>query len=297
MTSGIARPSGPAVAATPAAQRDVAGEAYWSEEWRSNFETRAEDERDRSWRNHTTRHFDALFAKYVPLATRAGAAPLVTEIGCARSRWLPYFARRFGATVGGLDYSEIGCEQARIVLGANGFAGRIVQGDLFNPPAEMLGAADVVYSWGLVEHFEDTAGVMVALARFVRPGGLLITIIPNMAGAVGSVQKWMNEAVYNIHVPVDRERLAAGTAGLDGESMCCDYFTSCNFWTVNLGKGEDVRPGFFKRFAYRCLTLITMAAWLLEMALRTRLPATRLLSPYIVSVWRVAAPPAGSTVP
>jgi 2-polyprenyl-3-methyl-5-hydroxy-6-metoxy-1,4-benzoquinol methylase len=268
-------------------QRDVAGKEYWSGEWRGGFDLRPEDERNRGWRNHVTLRFDELFMRFLPQASRAGELT-VTEVGCARSRWLPYFARRFGARVGGLDYTENGCEQARAILAASQVDGRIVHGDLFNPPPEMIGASDVVFSWGLVEHFQDTAGVIAALERLVRPGGLLVTIIPNMTGVVGAVQKWMNRKVFDLHVPIDRERLGAATAGLAGELLYLDYFVGSNFWTVNPGKGAEADHGIVKRVGYRLLTFFTVATWLLERGLRIRLPATRLLAPYVVSVWRVA---------
>lgn len=268
--------------------RDVAGQEYWAEEWRGSFELRPEDERDRGWRNHVTIRFDELFVRFLPEVKSTSENLRVTEIGCARSRWLPYFARRFGATVAGLDYTQNGCEQARQMLAASKVDGQIHHGDLFEPPPDLLGASDVVFSWGLVEHFEDTTGAIRALERFVRPGGLLVTVIPNMTGAIGTVQKWMNERVYKLHVPIDRERLSQAFENLSGETLFLDYFVSCNFWTVNPGKGADAPRGPLKRFGYRLLTMFTVAIWLFERCVGVNLPATRSLSPYVVSIWRVA---------
>jgi SAM-dependent methyltransferase len=276
-------------------QRDIAGEGYWSEEWSGAFDRKPEDERDRGWRNHVTLQFDQLFGRFIDRARPAQGPLHVTEIGCARSRWLPYFGRRFGAKVSGLDYSVIGCEQAREVLSAAGLSGDIVHGDLFAPPEHMVAAADVVLSWGLVEHFEDTQNVVAALERFVRPGGLLVTVIPNMTGSIGRVQHWLNEKIFNLHVPIDRERLAAPFAGRNGELLFNDYYVACNYWTVNPGKPPDMRAGLIPRLAFRLLTLITVATWLFERTFRVRLPATRRFSPYIVSIWRVGEPARAAT--
>jgi 2-polyprenyl-3-methyl-5-hydroxy-6-metoxy-1,4-benzoquinol methylase len=278
-------------------QRDIAGESYWTEEWSGAFDHKAEDERDQGWRNHVTLQFDRLFTRFLPRAKAPGRALQVTEIGCARSRWLPYFARRFGAKVSGLDYSELGCQQAREVLNVAGVAGEISHGDLFAPPENMVRAADVVLSWGLVEHFEDTANVVAALERFVRPGGLLITVIPNMTGMVGTVQRWMNERIFKLHVPIDREQLAAALAGKQGQLLFNDYYVTCNFWTVNPGKPPDMRTGLLARLVFRALTLFTVAVWLFERAFGVRLPATRRLSPYIVSIWRVGEQPDSANAP
>jgi 2-polyprenyl-3-methyl-5-hydroxy-6-metoxy-1,4-benzoquinol methylase len=278
-------------------QKDIAGEDYWSEEWNSAFERKGEDERDRGWRNHVTLQFDALFTRFLPQAKTPGRPLHVTEIGCARSRWLPYFARRFGATVGGLDYSVLGCQQAREVLSSAGLTGEIVHGDLFAPPAELVGTSDVVLSWGLVEHFEDTANVLGALERFVRPGGLLVTVIPNMTGSVGRVQRWLNERIFKLHVLIDREQLAAAFRGRNGDTLFNDYYVACNYWTVNPGKAPDARTSLVPRLAFRALTLLTVATWMIERTFRTRLPATRRFSPYIVNIRRVGASEHSVTTP
>jgi hypothetical protein len=117
---------------------------------------------------------------------------------------------------------------------------------------------------------------------------VLVTIIPNMTGAVGATQRWMSRRVYDLHVPIDRERLARSFDGRAGEQLYIDYFVSSNFWTVNPGKAEDGRRGIAKRLGYRLLTLSSVAVWLVERMLRIRLPATRVLAPYVVSIWRVA---------
>ena len=89
------------------------------------------------------------------------------EIGCAKSAWLPYFAKEFSLSVCGLDYSPIGCQMSRKILQANGVVAEVFCADLFSPPDNMLGVFDVVVSLGVVEHFEDTASCLNAVSSFL----------------------------------------------------------------------------------------------------------------------------------
>ena len=91
----------------------------------------------------------------------------------------------FDCSVTGLDYSEIGCEEARLILENNNVEGEIVCCDFFSPPESMLNRYDVVISFGVLEHFENTSDCTKAFSRFLRPGGLLLTVIPNMNGIPG----------------------------------------------------------------------------------------------------------------
>ena len=95
------------------------------------------------------------------------------EKGCGGSAWLPYFAKEFGFEVYGIDYSELGFQQAAPVLENEGVEGELVCADFFSPREHMLGAFDTVGSRGVVEHFEDTATWALAFSTFLRPGGVV----------------------------------------------------------------------------------------------------------------------------
>ena len=214
-------------------------------------------------------------------AARPGARLL--EVGCARSRWLPYFASELGFAVTGLDYSEIGCEQERALLAAAGVGGEVVCADVFSPPKELLGSFDGVVSFGVVEHFEDTAAILAAIARLARPGGVVVTQIPNFSGLLAPLMRALNRRVYDTHVPLSAAALrqAHERAGLRVTS--CGYFLSTGFGVLNNLSGLDpadratrVRAGGLK-----LLRGASRAVWALEEATRP-LPATGALAPYIV---------------
>ncbi len=207
------------------------------------------------------------------------------EVGCGSSAWLPYVARRFGFQVSGVDYADLGVAQAEAMLRREGVEGRIVKADLFDPPADLVGAFDVVLSNGVVEHFEDTAGVLRAMARFAKPGGRVVTVVPNMHGAPGAVQRVLDRDVFDVHVPLSRERLRAANeeAGLRVE--IAEYHFFVNFGVCNVPESARGAGATARRALHKALVDASRLVWVLETHTRP-LPANRFLSPYVVAVGR-----------
>lgn len=229
-------------------------------------------------RNYVNRHFHRYFVNAFARYNTTGRSLL--EIGCARSAWLPYFAKEFGFVVTGLDYSELGCEQAEQILAREGVPGRVVHADLFSPPHDLLAGFDVVVTFGVVEHFPDTLGCVRAIAQYLKPRGLLITNIPNEAGLVGWLQCKADKDFYDAHVPLDRDqlRLAHATAGLSVVS--CDYFFFAHFGVVNLDSWKRNRPMVYQ-LAYHLNLAVSATAWLVEPYVAFLRP-NAFTSPYIM---------------
>ena len=64
----------------------------------------------------------------------------------------------------------------------------------------------------------------------------MITIIPNMTGPMGALQKAADPAVYGIHVPLDRQALAAGHVEADLEIDRSEILMIFNLNVVNLAE-------------------------------------------------------------
>jgi SAM-dependent methyltransferase len=143
------------------------------------------------------REFLATFDRYFPPASGLSAL----EIGGAPGRYLAYFHRRFGYDVKALDYSPVGYELARRNFELLGIQATVVQGDMFDAALEFP-QCDIVYSLGLIEHFDDPAAVAKAHLRFVKPGGLLAIGAPNMRGLSGLLHRWLSPSVLeSLYVP------------------------------------------------------------------------------------------------
>lgn len=201
----------------------------------------------------------------------------VIEIGCGCSAWLPYFGLQYGFAVSGVDYSPAGCEGARRTLSAAGVPGEVVLCDFREPPAALRSAFDVVFSFGVIEHFTETAAALRACATYLKPGGMLITLVPNMNGIPGRLQRWLDRKIFDIHVPLNPRTLAEAhtTAGLD--VVACEYLLFVNLNVVNV---EGRRERWFYRPFVRARSWVSKGVWILEEVFAP-FPASRLTSPYV----------------
>jgi 2-polyprenyl-3-methyl-5-hydroxy-6-metoxy-1,4-benzoquinol methylase len=254
--------------------RDRAGRAYWDELWRTG--TVLSPENSAGIRNYVNRRLERYFHKVLSEA-RVKPGVRLLEVGCARSQWLPYFARTFDCAVSGLDYSPAGCASAAAVLANANVKGDIRCGDLFANHPDWFGTFDVVFSNGLVEHFDDTAACLRAIRRFLRPEGLIITSIPNMVGMIGRLQKRVNRSVFDVHVPLSAQALRVAHDDAGFERCESQYFMFANSGVINPGP-EAPR---WKRDFLRGLGVLSMGVWLLDGEVG-RLPPNRISSPYVI---------------
>jgi len=258
---------------------DKAGKKYWNDSWAACQMPEAVNPSDMRLTNFVNRRFHQVFQKLFEKVETSSMRMI--EIGCAKSAWLPYFAKEFGFSVAGLDYSPIGCLMAEEVLQANGVKGEILCADLFSPPQDKLGVFDVVVSFGVVEHFDDTVSCLKAISSLLKPGGVLITTIPNMLGLMGAIQKLLNKPVYDIHQLINPAMLreAHELAGL--KVLQCDYFMFTCFGIANLnGISKGSISWCLKKFFLSLLSRISMLVWFIEERIGDFSPRNT-TSPYI----------------
>ncbi|MCA9198411.1 MAG: class I SAM-dependent methyltransferase [Planctomycetales bacterium] len=262
------------------AVQDFASKQHWDQRWQDRQLPLKVNPANRSLHNYQVVYFDRVFQRLFEQYRHGGANhhPLhLMEVGCARSTWLPYFANRLGCQVQGLDYSEHGCHMAEQILRQSRVDGQIHCADLFAPPAELQGQFDVVVSFGVVEHFSDTSACLSQMARLAKPGGMLITIIPNMQGLPGLCQKWLDKDVYNIHVPLSAADLATAHIQAGLQVSECRYHMSAGLQVVSL---ESWPANRWKRTAQKAKSMLTRTGWWLDRTFR--LPANRITSPCII---------------
>ncbi|NER26499.1 MAG: class I SAM-dependent methyltransferase [Symploca sp. SIO1C4] len=258
---------------------DKAGKKYWEYSWSSVQLPALIDPRVLNLNNFPNRRFHHYFSD-VFSKIEANQMKLL-EIGCARSAWLPYFAREFGFKVYGIDYSEVGCQQAKQVLFNAGVEGEIVCADFFYPPTTMLEEFDVVVSFGVAEHFEDTTACIKVFSKFLKPNGVIVTVIPNMVGVIGWNQKILDRQIFDIHLPLDSNGLAQAHNYSGLEVLDCNYFISTSFGICNL---NGVRSGSLewsiKKTVLALLSRFSMFIWFVEDNFFL-LPTSSWYSPYI----------------
>ncbi len=260
----------------------ITDRAYWDRVWAGAGTFRPIDPRAGGPRNYVNRALHAFFTH--TLAENPPPGPNFIEIGCGASRWLAYFHQQFGFAVSGLDYSAQGCASARQLLTDLAVPGEIFRADMFAPPEELSNRFDILWSNGLVEHFADTAAACTACATFLAPGGLMITLVPNMTGPLGRLQKWFNPGLYAKHIPLDQAMLTRAHAQAGLTIVSCDYVLPAHLGVLHLGRIEELlgaRPA-------QALKIAMTLPLRLGLALLRRGP-NRITSPYLICVARKQA--------
>jgi len=260
---------------------DKAGTEYWDSLWKQTCRTVPVDPHSRRLSNYVYREFHAYFKS--AFASLPTSRMNLVEVGCANSRWLPYFAKEFGFKVAGLDRSETGCKLAREILLRSSIEGDIVCGDLFNPPENMIGRFDVVVSFGVIEHFANAVDCLRAMKLLLHPGGIIITVIPNLIGMMGFIARLLNRRVFNKHVIIDISALTKlhQSAGFHIED--CRYFCNMNFRALSACtvKNHDFsQQSFPKRIIVLLLGRIGFVCHWFEMNMK--IPGTKILASYII---------------
>jgi SAM-dependent methyltransferase len=176
-------------------------EAFWRSYWASKELVRVVDERDT---------FYPLLRESAPPGART-----FVELG-GFPGYYAVLARRLLGLEATLVDLVLEREPLARLLAANGLAEgdvRAVQGDLFELPS--LPRFDVVFSSGLVEHFEEPERILAAHAGLAAPGGVVVVTVPNFRGLNGLVQRVFDPetlAVHNLEAMVPGRLLAAATA-------------------------------------------------------------------------------------
>ena len=118
--------------------------------------------------------------------------------------------------------------------------------------------------------------VLVILGGLLRPGGMMLTSIPNTPGLVFSLYRWLDRSIYDMHVQITDEDMARFHHEADLAVKHCGYLGS-----FNPGVLTSARKSWRRSFVLRIGGYIRRLVW----PLFTRFnwfPESRALSPYIV---------------
>lgn len=249
---------------------------YWDENWRvAGDGLKPAEEKNFFWKR-----LDVAFK--IVFSIRDHKDSTLIEIGAGASEWLPRLNQEYLFKVSGLDYSQEGCERARSILEQAGVNGNVYLGDMFSPPDDLLGKYDVACSFGLVEHFTNTAEAVRACANFVTSGGIVLTLIPNMTGLNGFLYKVLNRRVFDTHVPLTLDQLVQAhiDAGLEPYFSC--YLLSLP-GVIDVNRYE---PVLLRRWLRKTAHYISRFVWWLE-ARGIGVPENGVTSPYMLCAAKV----------
>ena len=74
---------------------------------------------------------------------------------------------------------------------------KVIEADLFDYQPQIL--YDLVLSFGLIEHFNDTKSIIETHLQFLTPGGTLFITLPNFKGVNGWIQRKFDRSNYDKH--------------------------------------------------------------------------------------------------
>jgi SAM-dependent methyltransferase len=107
-------------------------------------------------------------------STLAGR-PTAIDFGCSKGFFVETSLAR-GLAIRGYDVSDIALASAS----ARGLGASCVKRDmLFDDPASPIEAADLVFAWEVIEHFDDLSAFLASVRRVLHPGGWLFGSTPN----------------------------------------------------------------------------------------------------------------------
>lgn len=139
-----------------------------------------------------TRNIQRLLKQYVAQGMN------FLEIGCSPGKHLAWVRYTLKANVSGIDYSKTGVKISKWIFGELGVYGDIRCEDIFSTTFHP-GLFDIVFSNGVIEHYNNPVDIVRCHVNLLKPGGKAIITIPNYGGIYGKLQNRMNPANLSIH--------------------------------------------------------------------------------------------------
>ncbi len=128
----------------------------------------------------------------------------VLDIGCGRGHFLRAL-RQQGWTCSGTELTDTAAVHARETLGLDIHIGPFDGGQF------AACSYDAIYLWHVLEHIPNTYRALVEARRMVRPGGLLVIAVPNLASWQARVSHY-----HWFHLDLPRHYIHCSTPWLTG---------------------------------------------------------------------------------
>lgn len=208
----------------------------------------------------------------------------ILEIGCGNSKWLPFLGKRYNINVTGIDYSQIGCLRAQELLNSEGMNGSILCYNFLDVNPEKVGEFDLIYSLGFVEHFSDTYEVIDKKAQLLKPGGIILTVVPNLYKSIHGLFSWIYQPeLYYMHYPLSKSELINAYTSSGLEVIDCDY--AGLFSSTLIAWGKYVR---YPKLSQALLPLILKMCYIIDyLLIKTNIfQGYRSLAPFLFIIGR-----------
>ena len=254
---------------------NLAGIEHWNSVWNRDKVKRID------LRSYYDYRLSVFFQQWIDPSSR------VLEVGCGGSVWLPYFAKHMQCEVWGIDYSAPGVELCLDNLRAEGVSGNIILGDVFDSTEIPQRSFDILWSAGFIEHFNDIRRVIGRLAEYLKPGGVMITLVPNLNGFVGWLHRVVDQEVFYAHTKIEPKMLDRlhSEAGFEILSRA-QFFGIFSIGVVNFNRFKAQLPGILDAVFWSSILIIQQSICLPFRLLGFH-PETRWFSPWILGIYRL----------
>lgn len=150
------------------------------------------------------------FSKIIESGTKLPGKKCL-EVGCGRGSLSAYFADAgWDCTL--LDLSPKVINLARDAFSSQGLSAQFKVGDCTNLPYED-NSFDLIFSIGLLEHFEDIEQVLAEQLRVIKPGGLFFGyVVPESNSIIQAEYKWINEILKECFVEFEKNSMTPSKA-------------------------------------------------------------------------------------
>jgi SAM-dependent methyltransferase len=206
----------------------------------------------------------------------------VVEIGSAPGSNLVGFYRRFGYSPFGIEYTSSGVATNQEVFRQHGLDPEaVIHADLFDEDRlrDYRERFDVVYSRGLIEHFEDPNAAVRRHVDLLAHSGILIITIPNLQGLNWLLCKISCPdllAIHNLSIMNSARWLAL----FEGMGLTQLYSGYCGVIDLGLVDGGPRSSKLGDRF----LQTLRVANYFLRSPAEFLRVETRLVSPHLIYI-------------
>jgi SAM-dependent methyltransferase len=145
----------------------------------------------------------------------------VLEVGCAPGKFLLWCALAKQARACGVEYAE-SSHRMTAQLFTDADAPADIRKEDFMQTTFEPGSFDMVYSFGVIEHFTDPGPMVKKHFEMLRPGGTAIITVPHFGAGYGWLCRRMDREAYDIHnisIMSERAMLALAPAGADASAF------------------------------------------------------------------------------
>jgi len=257
---------------TDSTTQDLSSESEWADIWDGNEVIGCEA------LNLRSRGFDSDLLDFIqaPLLQTSGGTFI--ELGCFPGTFMRFFAEQGPYQVSGLEYVEPCVDKTVDFLAQEGIQSDVHHGDFRTWQTDRRW--DVVASFGLIEHFDDTREVLTHHIRLTNPGGHILVTFPLHCGLYGRVMAWASPDRLAQHNRMSlADALAAASAIDEVEIVKAGYLGRFGFGACRLhNRLDSMFPG--------SRTLLGLPLRAVERFGRAILPNSQSMSPFAALLLR-----------